>query len=299
MFTGTLESMRSSDAPSNSTICRYRGYDCRNNVSFTATDDIVYHIAAVGIVMERRTKEQRFYTKHSDDILCLAGRPVGEEIATGQITASGDSAIHVWNSQTMETLSILSTKVCPLNVARNPLADCICKFHQGTHKRGVCALDFSPDGKKLVSIGLDEDHMIISWDWQKGTKLASARGHRDQIFCIKWRPLVKDAAITVGVRHIKFWEQAGSGFTAKRGVFGKAGKLDTMLSIEFGANGEVYTGAQNGQVYVWDNNKLLRTIRLHQGPVFALFQVRDRYVSGGKDGIVKLWSEGFEKCEKE
>jgi microtubule-associated protein-like 6 len=141
--------------------------------------------------------------------------------------------------------------------------------------------------------------MIISWDWQKGTKLASSRGHRDQIFCIKWRPLVKDAAVTVGVRHIKFWEQAGSGFTAKRGVFGKAGKLDTMLSIEFGANGEVYTGAQNGKVYVWDGNKLVRTVALHTGPVFALFQVRDRFVSGGKDGIVKLWSEAFEKCEKE
>lgn len=94
-------------------VSRYRGYDCRNNVSFTATDDIVYHIAAVGIVMERGTKEQRFYTKHTDDILCLAGRPVGEEIATGQITGSGDSAIHVWNSQSMATLSILSTKVGP------------------------------------------------------------------------------------------------------------------------------------------------------------------------------------------
>jgi len=257
----------------------YRGYDCRGNVSFTATDDIVYHIAAVGVVMERETKEQRFYTKHTDDILCLAGRPVGEEIATGQITASGDSAIHVWNSQSMETLSILSTK--------------------GTHKRGVCALDFSPDGKKLVSVGLDNDHMVISWDWRKGTKLASARGHRDQIFSVKWRPLVKDSAVTVGVRHIKFWDQVGSGFIAKRGVFGKAGKLDTMLSIEFGSRGEIYTGAQNGKVYVWDDKKLVRTIKLHDGPIFAMYQVRDRFVSGGKDGTVKLWSEGFESCEKE
>jgi hypothetical protein len=103
---------------------------------------------------------------------------------------------------------------------------------------------------ELQQVGLDEDHTVISWDWQKGTKLASARGHRDQIFCIKWRPLVKNAAVTVGVRHIKFWEQAGSGFTSKRGVFGKVGKLDTMLCVEFGANGEVYTGSQGGLVCV-------------------------------------------------
>jgi WD40 repeat protein len=51
--------------------------------------------------------------------------------------------------------------------------------------------------------------------------------------------------------------------------------------------------------YVWDGNKCVQTIALHTGPVFALFNVRDRYVSGGKDGVVKLWAEGFEKCEKE
>ena len=65
------------------------------------------------------------------------------------------------------------------------------------------------DGKKLASIGLDDNHCIQVWDWRKGEKLAFARGHNDKIFVIKWNPHEPNQAITVGVKHIKFWTQAG------------------------------------------------------------------------------------------
>lgn len=55
--------------------------------------------------------------------------------------------------------------------------------------------------------------------------------------------------VTVGIKHIKFWQQAGGGFTSKRGIFGKVAPLDTMLCIAFGKGGEVYTGATKGLVY--------------------------------------------------
>lgn len=31
------------------------------------------------------------------------------------------------------------------------------------------------DGKSLVSVGIDEEHSIVIWDWKKGEKLAKAR----------------------------------------------------------------------------------------------------------------------------
>jgi hypothetical protein len=31
------------------------------------------------------------------------------------------------------------------------------------------------DGKSLVSVGIDEGHSIVLWDWKKGEKLAKAR----------------------------------------------------------------------------------------------------------------------------
>lgn len=68
---------------------------------------------------------------------------------------------------------------------------------------------FSADGRKLASVGLDDNHVIVVWDWKKGEKLATTRGHKDKIFVIKWNPYDLNRLITVGVRHIKFWTQTG------------------------------------------------------------------------------------------
>ena len=71
------------------------------------------------------------------------------------------------------------------------------------HERGICSLSFSSDGKKLASVGLDDNHCICVWDWKKGEKLATTRGHKDKIFCIKWNPHFQEKIVTVGVKHIK------------------------------------------------------------------------------------------------
>lgn len=68
-------------------ICSYRGYDCRSNLFYTQTGEIVYHVAAVGVVYNRQQNTQRFYMGHDDDILCLAIHPLKDFVATGQVTA--------------------------------------------------------------------------------------------------------------------------------------------------------------------------------------------------------------------
>lgn len=63
----------------------YRGYDCRSNLFYTQTGEIVYHVAAVGVVYNRQQNTQRFYLGHDDDILCLAIHPLKDYVATGQV----------------------------------------------------------------------------------------------------------------------------------------------------------------------------------------------------------------------
>ena len=66
---------------------------------------------------------------------------------------------------------------------------------KGEHYRGVCSVSFSSkfsilalndneislklylkgDGKKLASIGLDDNHTLVVWDWKKGEKMATTR----------------------------------------------------------------------------------------------------------------------------
>ena len=68
---------------------------------------------------------------------------------------------------------------------------------------------FTGDGKKLASVGLDNDHSIVVWAWRKGEWLATTRGHKDKIFMLTWNPYSTDQLVTVGMKHIKFWTQAG------------------------------------------------------------------------------------------
>ncbi|XP_051829524.1 echinoderm microtubule-associated protein-like 6 [Antechinus flavipes] len=198
-----------------------------------------------------------------------------KDIATDNV--GRDAAIHVWDTQTLKCLSLL----------------------KGQHQRGVCALDFSADGKCLVSVGLDDFHSIVYWDWKKGEKIATTRGHKEKIFVVKCNPHHVDKLVTVGIKHIKFWQQAGGGFTSKRGIFGSIGKLETMMSVSYGRMEDlVFSGAATGDIFIWKDILLLKTVKAHDGPVFAMHALDKGFVTGGKDGIVELWDDMFERCLK-
>uniref|UniRef100_A0A8C6S538 EMAP like 6 n=1 Tax=Neogobius melanostomus TaxID=47308 RepID=A0A8C6S538_9GOBI len=253
----------------------YRGYDCRNNLLYTQSGEMLYHVAAVGVVYNRQLHGQRFYLGHDDDILSLCIHPLKDYAATGQV--GRDPAIHVWDIQTVKCLSLL----------------------RGHHQRGVCAMDFSADGKTLVSVGVDDGHSIVIWDWKRGEKLATARGHKDKIFVVKCNPLLMDKLVTVGIKHIKFWQHTGGGLTFQRGAFRSVGRPETMMSVCYGrTDALVFSGAANGDVYIWKEPVLLKTVKAHDGPVFAMFSLDKGFVTGGKDGVVELWDDMFDRCLK-
>ncbi len=66
-------------------VHRYRGYDCRNNLFYTQGGEVLYHVAAVGVVYNRQLHSQRFYLGHDDDILSLSIHPLKDYAATGQV----------------------------------------------------------------------------------------------------------------------------------------------------------------------------------------------------------------------
>uniref|UniRef100_A0A3P9NF13 Echinoderm microtubule-associated protein-like 6 n=1 Tax=Poecilia reticulata TaxID=8081 RepID=A0A3P9NF13_POERE len=253
----------------------YRGFDCRNNLFYTQTGEVVFHVAAVAVVYHRAQHSQRFYLGHDDDILSLAVHPLKDYAASAQV--GRDPAIHIWDIQTLKCLSLV----------------------KGHHSKGICALDFTADGKSLVSVGIDEFHSIVIWDWKKGERLAKARGHKDKIFVVKSNPFRMDKLVTVGIKHIKFWQHSGGGLTFKRGIFGNLGKQETMMSACYGRSEDmVFSGATNGDVYIWKDTTLMKTIKAHDGPVFAMCSLDKGFVTGGKDGIVELWDDMFERCLK-
>ncbi|XP_076834021.1 echinoderm microtubule-associated protein-like 5 isoform X2 [Brachyhypopomus gauderio] len=250
----------------------YRGHDCRSNLFYTQTGEIVYHVAAVGVVYNRQQNTQRFYLGHDDDILCLTIHPLKDYVATGQV--GRDSSIHIWDAEFLTPLSVL----------------------KGSHQLGVCALDFSVDGKRLASVGLDDNHTIVLWDWRKGEKLSAFRGSKDKIFIVKINPHMPDKLVTVGVKHIKFWHKAGGGLIGRRGSMGKT---ETMMCAVHGwTEDTVFSGTCSGDICIWRDVFLVKTVKAHDGPVFSMYALEKGFVTGGKDGLVALWDDTFERCLK-
>lgn len=65
-------------------------------------------------------------------------------VATGQIGT--EPCVHVWDAVSKDTLSVI----------------------QGFHTKGVCAVNFSCNGKLLVTVGIDAAHSIAVWKWAEG-----------------------------------------------------------------------------------------------------------------------------------
>ncbi|EAW81393.1 echinoderm microtubule associated protein like 5, isoform CRA_a [Homo sapiens] len=74
-------------------------------------------------------------------------------------------------------------------------------------------------------------------------------------------PYVPDKLITAGIKHMKFWRKAGD-------------------------------------VCIWRDIFLVKTVKAHDGPVFSMHALEKGFVTGGKDGIVALWDDSFERCLK-
>lgn len=61
----------------------YRGHQCRNNLYYTGTKEIVYFVAGVGVVYNTRENSQRFFLGHNDDIIRFVSLREYSEVSPG------------------------------------------------------------------------------------------------------------------------------------------------------------------------------------------------------------------------
>ena len=282
---------------------------------------ILFCTAGVAILEDLRTGEQSFYGGHDDDIVCVALHPGGELVATGQGTTAGGAAarLSVWDIKSLREVArvgrVLDEKVGD-GVTTRP-------FYTGS----LCAAAFGPDGRLLVAVGKDEQHMVGVWDWRKGELMAKAPGmvvrplgvHQ---LAIAPTPLAVDAQgrttlffTLVGVTNApKFGTLApvaAPGPTRWELTF-TLGKLNlkpgkppppSMSAVAYGGasfpspsgakHGLTFVSGGYGSIYVFDaprNTTALRVVAAHEGPISVLCTAGGALASGGEDGIVHLWA---------
>jgi len=201
------------------------------------------------------------------------------------------------------------------------------------HSDGVFGMAVSPDGKRIVSSGVDktirvwdvstgnqmmvlkghegvvgdvaispDGKRIVSvssdktakvWDVATGSELMTLRGHDKMVFSVAFSP---DGAriVTGGERAIRVWDAAsGTEVMTLRGH--KGGVWSAIFSPD---GRQIGSASSDGTIRVWDvaTGSELLTLRGHDKEVLSVVFSPDgkRIISGSIDGTVKMWEPGVD-----
>jgi len=231
-----------------------------------------YPAATVAVVYDKVKSSQVFYKAQTDEILSLAVHPGGVYVATGQ--RGNQAPVHVWNSATLETEAVLSL-----------------------HTRGVSLLAWGEDGSRLVSVGVDDSHIVALWDWRMKKMVASGIGGDGLLLAVAISEDGK-TIIAVGVKQVLFFTVEGRALRSKKGLIGKnsGGKKQVFSSCAF-LNNDAYVGCASGEIYKFHSRKVVAIYQAHgiSEPVNSLSRcaASGGLISGGEDGLVLIWDKSM------
>ena len=151
------------------------------------------------------------------------------------------------------------------------------------------ALDFSPEGKKLVTGGSG----VKVWDTKSGQLLHDIETNDKQqmmdnfnTYSVKFSPDGKTFAS--GSRLGVYLWDTDTGELAM-----ELGHHDGLVTaLDFSVDGKyLVSGSHDKSIVYWDtkNGKRIRTLKGHEGAISALSQNKNHLFSGSFDGTVKIW----------
>ena len=245
----------------------------RNNVVYALEGKTIAFPAATLVVLyDKESHSQRFFRGHSDTVLCVAVHPKKDYImASSQMGRF--ARVFVWDANTCVALQRLD----------------------GHQRRGVSALAFDPT-HYLATVGQDPDHILTVYDWSSGTVMSSASADsNNKVTSVAFQSSSTSLRlITAGQNHLTYWSMQGgkylNGLPAALGQQG--GLMQHFPSIAVLSETCSIIGTANGQLYLMGGRAMIRSAIAHVKGVSALHASvsRQQVCSGGKDGLIKLWS---------
>ena len=252
----------------------YRGYDSRNNLKFTSNGNIVFPAAGIAVVMDSKTGKQEFFTMHDDDVVSIALHPNKKFVATGQTAHVGKSTkidLFVWDSESLRNLACLT----------------------GFHRRAIRHLDFSPNGNLILSIGDDDDHSLAVYDWASSRMVCNSKVDKDTVLGACF--VSNSELVVYGAKFVKFFTINGTNVSSNRGVTGGTAFEAQMAGVLF--NGLFHTGTHAGNLFVWEQKALQKSVNVHSGQLWALALLAENLVTGGSDGFIHLLAADYAKVK--
>ncbi|GMH75277.1 hypothetical protein TrLO_g13994 [Triparma laevis f. longispina] len=255
--------------------------DTRNTIRYNMQGEIVYPAAAVGVIYRPSDRSQQFCLGgHKNDIVSLAVSDCGRYIATGDVGL--EVKVCVWDAQTGKLVRTM----------------------EKVHKRGVACMAFSPDGRFLCSVGHDENHTTcvyttMNGEWNDGHRIATEKGDRAKVMFVMFCGEENFPLMVGSVKRAQFVElEAGHTLNRRRGKFGHRKKIQPLLCgamMKGETESVIITGTANGQLYSWKKqdsgeHKVNMSVSGHTGAVYSVCAGGMGVVSGGKDGLIIVWS---------
>jgi microtubule-associated protein-like 6 len=246
----------------------YRGADCRSNLYYGKGGCALYHVGNTVVKLDVKESAQSFYQDAKDEVTCLCMHPDRPICAVGEMGKI--PYIHIFDYETMETIQTFT----------------------GYHRRAVSNLAFDPSGKYLLSIGMDEFHTMVVFDWENGVVKVRTRTCEAKTLGVDFTRDGK-GAVQVGVDFINFWDFAGGNANFKTAILQGKGKLQPFFSVGWTGNYPV-VGTTDGHLYRFLGRKLDVAVKAHASTVYTLHSTNTGIVSGGREGLVKVWSQSLE-----
>ena len=160
------------------------------------------------------------------------------------------------------------------------------------HRYSVHSVDFSPDGRSVVSAGGNEfqkDAEIVLWQPATGKELARINGHDDKIYSVAFSPDGKTIATGSADHAVKLWDAA----TLKEQAV-LNGHADAVLSLAYAPDGKALVSVDwSGMVRIWNTADETETasFRGHDEEILSVAISPDgkTIATGSTDWTVRLW----------
>ncbi len=179
------------------------------------------------------------------------------------VTASQDGSTKIWNPETGELRTALSTTGDPVRAAA---------FSYG-----------------LAWLATTSGASVTIWNPRAGTTRTELIGHRGWVWDVAFRPGGHELLSTSSNGVIRSWEPLATGAYTPL-----SGHRDGVMSVAYSPDGSlIATASLDSTAAIWDaqTGRQILTLRGHQDHVRSVgfYPVGQRIVTGGQDGIAIVW----------
>ena len=113
--------------------------------------------------------------------------------------------------------------------------------------------------------------------------MGSDKGGKDVIIGMEW--VGERSFVTIGLKHFKMWEVSGKSVKGSAGSFGKNCNLLCAVGVR---DSNVYCGASDGSLQLWNGKSCVKSVKLHKSAIQAICVGENVILTGSSDESIKI-----------